>query len=361
MKKVLFLLAFLSQAGVALATDTLVVKTYDTKPEVFRENGRLIGFEVELMDSIAAILNYHVQYEPIDNFLDIFSTVAKGQADAGISGITICAAREDSLDFTHTTQRSGLLIAVPNDAEKPPIVPIVIRKLFSLEMLLMVAYLIITILLLSLFMFFAERGENGFPKTFWHDDPQQNGFYVSLRMTWEYMSTIGSGFRTPITKIGYALGFIGYLATFAMMGFVVGPIVSAFTVRDIETLRSEIKGPADLRGKAVATMAGTTTVPTLEKLGAYIVATPTIEEAYAKLFNKEVAAVVFDAPVIQYFVKTEGAGKAAIVGEIFDVQYYGIVLAQGSRFREPINRALLKLEESGSYHALHQKWFGCSE
>lgn len=85
-----------------------------------------------------------------------------------------------------------------------------------------------------------------------------------------------------------------------------------------------------------------------------------IEDAYQKLEQNAIDAVVFDAPAIAYYVKNAeaNASRAAVVGELFEKQKYGIALQSGSPLREQINQAILKLRESGFYDALYQKWFG---
>ena len=72
----------------------------------------------------------------------------------------------------------------------------------------------------------------------------------------------------------------------------------------------------------------------------------------------ELDAVVFDAPILSYYVNTEGAGKGTLVGPVFLRENYGFALQSGSELREPINRTLLRFAEDGTYRALLLKWFG---
>ena len=72
----------------------------------------------------------------------------------------------------------------------------------------------------------------------------------------------------------------------------------------------------------------------------------------------KVEAVVFDAPILDYYVKNQGAEWAKVVGEIFDQQKYGLALQPHSKLSEEINRTILALRESGRYEKLRKKWFG---
>jgi ABC-type amino acid transport substrate-binding protein len=102
----------------------------------------------------------------------------------------------------------------------------------------------------------------------------------------------------------------------------------------------------------------TTSVPTLNNLGAVVVPVARISEAYDLLLKEKVEAVVFDSPSILHYERHEGAGKVKVVGPLFDIQHYGFMFPEGSKLREPINRTLLKLKENGTYDRIYNKWFG---
>jgi polar amino acid transport system substrate-binding protein len=96
----------------------------------------------------------------------------------------------------------------------------------------------------------------------------------------------------------------------------------------------------------------------LSRVNAEIIAVAGAKEAYEKLKEGLVDAVVFDAPVAIYYAKNDKEKQIEIVGELFEKQKYGIALCEGSVWREPINRAVLKIVESGQYDIFYKKWFG---
>jgi ABC-type amino acid transport substrate-binding protein len=98
--------------------------------------------------------------------------------------------------------------------------------------------------------------------------------------------------------------------------------------------------------------------PSQNDLGAIVVPVKEIDEAIEKLLEHQVDAVVFDSPTILYYARNEAAGKVAVVGNLFDIQYYGFLFPQGSELREAVNRALLKLHHTGQYEKIFNKWFG---
>ena len=42
-------------------------------------------------------------------------------------------------------------------------------------------------------------------------------------------------------------------------------------------------------------------------------------------------------------------------------QAYGIAFPAGSELREPVNRELLRLEQTGEYDRIHRRWFGATD
>jgi len=73
---------------------------------------------------------------------------------------------------------------------------------------------------------------------------------------------------------------------------------------------------------------------------------------------QEIEAVVFDGPILAYYVHNDGMGNARLLDRVFRSENYGVALPQGSPDREALNRALLGLKESGTYQDLVGKWFG---
>ncbi len=125
----------------------------------------------------------------------------------------------------------------------------------------------------------------------------------------------------------------------------------------VKQIQGGISGPEDLPGRRVATTRGSTTVAYLRDVNAQVVEVATIDEAYAALLDKNVDAVVFDAPVLQYFAANAGKGRVQVVGSLFRKEDYGIVFPQNSPLRKRVNDALLALREDGSYQQLYDRWF----
>jgi len=128
----------------------------------------------------------------------------------------------------------------------------------------------------------------------------------------------------------------------------------------------------DLKGKVVATKAGTTSadfVKAIKLSGVGAGNSPTyhtkemklltdIRDAYKALSDGSADAVVFDSPVLLYSINNEGKGKFKTVGPLYKRQTYGIAFQPKSELRERVSITLLKLFEDGTYNKIYKKWFG---
>lgn len=123
----------------------------------------------------------------------------------------------------------------------------------------------------------------------------------------------------------------------------------------------EIKEVDDLKGKTVGTKIGSTSANYLrENLGdeAEITPYPGSADMYMALLAGSVDAVFYDAPNVGYFSKTQGEGRAKVVGPLYEGQQYGIALAGGSEWVDEVNKALAEMKEDGTYDEIYTKWFG---
>lgn len=132
-------------------------------------------------------------------------------------------------------------------------------------------------------------------------------------------------------------------------------VTAAITVQQ---LQGNISGPGDLPGQRIGTTTGSTASNWLTEHNITPTEFQAIADAFAALERRQLDAVVFDAPVLLYYANHSGLGKVQVVGPIFRKENYGIAFPLGSDLRKPVNSALLKLRENGTFDALYARWFG---
>ena len=99
----------------------------------------------------------------------------------------------------------------------------------------------------------------------------------------------------------------------------------------------------------VATVAGTTTHGGCGSIRARDLqgGRENIEIAYGLLQSGNVDAILFDAAPLMRYALVDGYQTVTVVGPLVEPQAYGIAFPAGSELREPVNRELLRLEQTG--------------
>jgi polar amino acid transport system substrate-binding protein len=332
------------------AVPTLRVAIKSFPPFVSLAHGEYQGFSIDLLEHVARRAGFTYTYEPVHTVDQQIATVQDGQADLAIAGISITSAREKMVDFSLPMYHSGLQVLVPASPPRSSLSSTlaVLGKLLPL-LLLVIALLLIV----GHVIWLVESREN--PEHFPRD--YREGIVEGLWWASVTMTTVGYGDRTPKGRWGRLLGVVWMFVAILIIANLTGRVAAAFTV---QSLQSSINGLSNLPGKTVATVEGTTSSAFLANRGIHLIRVATVNNAYGLLKDHKVDAVVFDAPVLQFYASTSGAGQVQVVGPIFDAQDYGIALPYGSPYLKAINVALLQVEEDGTYARIQGSWFGPS-
>ena len=353
---VIFLVATLGALpGVSPAahaeTRAVTVATYDLEPFVITEGNVKYGFTIDLLNEIGKRNGWTYTYLDGGSVQGLLQAVADGRADLAACNISITAERERRFNFTQPIIAAGLQIIVPAEStqrSEPGLVDFV-KLLFSHTMLVwLLAALALTVVPAHI-IWLMERGDPGsmvdrkyFPGIF-----QAFGWGLGMLAA----APFDPPRRWPIRAVVVLWTFVSII----FVAYYTAILTSNLTVSRIQ---SQIGSPSDLIGKRVCTVANTTSPPSLDRLGVRYTGLPKIEDCYAGLKDGNFDAVVYDAPVLEYYVNHSGAGIAAMAGPVFKDEDYGIAFPLDSPLKEEADQALLSMEEDGSYDLLKQKWFG---
>ena len=135
------------------------------------------------------------------------------------------------------------------------------------------------------------------------------------------------------------------------------PYINAGQVTTVRVDNSDIKGPADLKGKTIGVQLNTTGQIEAEKIeGATIKPYDTVDLAFLDLQNGQVDAVVADYPTTLNFVN-KAKDKIKTTGDVFTEETYGIAVCKtNTALLDKINKALEELEKEGFIKKLEDKW-----
>ena len=342
----------ISPSEIKVDLNNVRVITRMVPPFVMKESDSYKGFSVELWQSIATQIKATSHFVEKSNIKEILSAVKAGEGDVAIAAISITSQREQEFDFSQPMFDSGLQIMVRADNNSSFSVWQIWNILSSGAMPFLLGLMACLIIIPAHMVWFAERrGESHFISQKYFPGIWQAAW-------WSIGAVAGQQPDSPASKWGRILAAIAILVSMVFMSYFQATITTALT---IQTLRGDINGPEDLAGRKVGTTAGSTTVGYLKSLDVTATEFQKITEAFTALENKQLDAVVFDAPVLLYYAATEGRNKVQIVGPMLRKENYGILFPRGSALRKPVNEALLTLRENGIYDELYTKWFSATQ
>ena len=325
----------------------LRIVTKDIPPFVFTEEDHLIGFSIDLWEEVAQQADLSYELVIVDTVNEQLEAVASGEADAGIAAISMTAEREEVIDFSHPYFDSGLLIMTTPSTSG--VLRNMLGVLFSRSFLSALGALFVLVLIVGHIIWLFERKNNpNFPKRYFP------GVWEGIWWSAITVTTVGYGDKIPRARIGRLLGLFWMFAGLFVIANFTATVTSQLT---ISQLQSAINGPEDLPGKRIATVEGSTAAQYLQENRIPFMGVTLIEDAYEMLRQDDVDAVVYDAPVLLYYIVSADLGTFTIAGEMFNQETYGIALPENSPYENEINRALLALKEDGTYDAIYDKWF----
>ena len=353
MKKLATVLFIILPANFVFAQakpEKLRVGTRLVKPFVYEEAGTLTGFSVELWHELSRQLKVNSDFVAKSSVKELLQAVKSKEVHLGISAVSITAEREIDFDFSQPMFDAGLQILIPAQGSTPGLLGAIVAGIFSPSVLPIIGLVLLIILVPAhLVWFFERRNATGLLT-------HCSYFPGILEACWWAASTLATqADQMPRTALARITAVVWMFASVVFIAYFTAAVTSSLTVQQ---LRGEINGPADLPGKRIASVKGSTSADYLQRQHIEVMEYANIEEAYRALGESKVDAVVYDAPVLLYYASRDGKGKVQVVGSIFRKENYGIVFPPESPYRKPVNEALLKIKEDGTYDRLYTKWFG---
>jgi polar amino acid transport system substrate-binding protein len=324
-------------------------------PAVMEENGRLTGFSIDLWNEVARRLGSPTAYQVVHDADSAFQALREGDADVAVSGSFYTVERDRDFDFTYPILDAGLQVMVrgaSTEAEDPSVLSF-LRVVLSRSMLYWLATALALVVVPAHVIWFLDRRMQGGVGTSERYFP---GIFHAVE--WAVAGLLGQVALMPRQGLARLLAHLWLFAGVVFVAFFTAQMTTRLTV---ERFRGVIHGPADLPGKSVATVEGTSAVPYLRGVGARVREFPGAAEMFSALASGEVDAVVTVAPILRYYATHEGAGRVRIAGPEFQRGYLAFVVPLGSPLRRRIDGALVAIREDGAYQRIHEKWFGKEE
>lgn len=333
---------------------TITVAAYPLTPFVIKNGDEWNGFTIELWEEIAKRLGWKTNFIQVRDVADQLQAVADGRAQVGATALSITADREEHFDFSQPILDAGLQIMVPRHREtlSTPGLSSLLDLLWSKTMLIWLSAALAVTLIPAHVMWLTERrhGDSMVSKSYFPGIFQAFG--------WGFGALVAMPPDAPRHWQSKVLSLLFAYVGVIFVALYTANLTAALTVEEID---GQINGPDDLYSKRVATVAHSTASHFLADIGVAAQQLTSVEDCYRLLEQGKSDAVVFDAPILRYYVSHEGSNVAAIAGPKFHDENYGLMFRAGSELRRPIDKALLAIREDGTYQTLELKWFGSDE
>ncbi len=318
-------------------------------PFVIKQDDALTGFSIDLWREIAARNGWKYRLVWRDTVNALLDAVEKNDADVGIAGISMTPEREERIDFSLSMFNAGLQIMTVNATA--PGLGAILSTIFTPDLLRVLGLIVLAIIVVGHIIWLNERTDNpDFPKAY------LPGVWEGIWQAGVSLATVGFGDRAPRSVAGRLGALLWMFIAIVLVAFFTAAVTSTLTVQQIQ---GNIRGPADLPGKRVVSVEGSTASQWLTGHGISHARVKGVDEAVAALTGNGADALVFDSPVLLYAANASD-GKLKVVGPIFNQEQYGIALPTGSPLRESINRTLLELYSDGTYQQIYSTWFGAA-
>ena len=348
MKKIILILFIFFFLFSGVFAENLKVGTIERPPMSFKTStGNWTGFSIDLLKEIAKEVGFKYNLKEFKIFPEMIKATEQGKVDFSIANISITSEREEKMDFSQPILETGLRVMTLAD-NKASIFDIILKSgilwfiLGAIGLLLLIAHIV----------WFFERGTASDRHDYFRDD-YLGGIWDAFWWAFIIMTMGGFENEVPASKFSRFLAMLWITISLFFISFLTAKITSSLTVAE---LNSGITSYKDLKNKKVAVIKSDKIIDFVETK---IHAKPKIflkyEDMYKALKNKEVVAIVGDNPILSYYAMNHDEFK--VVGDIFQKENYGILFPTGSKLKEKIDRAIIKIREDGRYDDIYKKYF----
>ncbi|MEZ0472471.1 transporter substrate-binding domain-containing protein [Luteimonas salinilitoris] len=336
-------------ADATTAPRELTVGLYVSPPFVIKKDDRYTGMAIDLWDELADRLHLQASYVEMETYRELVNATASGEVDVAVTNLTITRSRVERIDFTHPWFDAGLRIMVSNERRAGFRGLIAglnqsghLRAYAWIALVIVAATILVTV--------FDRHFDKEFPRS-WRDGIAES-FYAVMSITTSGKSPSRKNLFGWIGRIWQGLWLI---CGIAVLAYVTSSVTSVMTTL---SLTSQINSVADLPGRPVAVFSGSVAEEYARQAGLDARSYAHIDEAAEALVDGRVAAIIGDAPVLEYFAHDNPDRPVAVVGAIFEPDKYGFGLSRHSALTRPLTVELVGAHRSGLIEEIRTRYFG---
>nr|BAI44620.1 AMPA-selective glutamate receptor 1 flop type [Mus musculus] len=353
----------------------------------FEGNDRYEGYCVELAAEIAKHVGYSYRLEIVSDgkygardpdtkaWNGMVGELVYGRADVAVAPLTITLVREEVIDFSKPFMSLGISIMIKKPQKsKPGVFSFLDPLAYEIWMCIVFAYIGVSVVLFlvsrfSPYEWHSEEFEEGRDQT---TSDQSNEFGIFNSLWFSLGAFMQQGYDiSPRSLSGRIVGGVWWFFTLIIISSYTANLAAFLTV---ERMVSPIESAEDLAKQteiAYGTLeAGSTKeffrrskIAVFEKMWTYMksaepsVFVRTTEEGMIRVRkSKGKYAYLLESTMNEYIEQRKPCDTMKVGGNL-DSKGYGIATPKGSALRNPVNLAVLKLNEQGLLDKLKNKWW----
>uniref|UniRef100_A0A8C1IZH9 Glutamate receptor n=1 Tax=Cyprinus carpio TaxID=7962 RepID=A0A8C1IZH9_CYPCA len=346
-------------------------------------NDKYEGYCVELAAEIAKHVGYSYRLEIVGDrkygardsetmmWNGMVGELVYGKADVAVAPLTITLVREEVIDFSKPFMSLGISIMIKKPTKsKPGVFSFLDPLAYEIWMCIVFAYIGVSVVL-----FLVSR----FSPYEWHREekqekqPEHNNEFGIFNSLW---FSLGAFMQqgcdiSPRSLSGRIVGGVWWFFTLIIISSYTANLAAFLTV---ERMVSPIESAEDLAKQteiAYGTLDGGSTkeffrrskIAVFEKMWSYMksaepsVFVKTTDEGVVRVRkSKGKYAYLLESTMNEYIEQRKPCDTMKVGGNL-DSKGYGVATPKGSALRNPVNLAVLKLNEQGLLDKLKNKWW----
>jgi ABC-type amino acid transport substrate-binding protein len=331
-------------------TDALRIAVYDVPPYGYVDtDGSISGISVDLWRRVAEQMERQFKFVPVSDMESVLRGLEQGHFDAAIGAITITPDREERVDFSYPTHRSGVAIALRKETGLLFVLMSYGAAISELSFLIL--GILAMLVLIGVAMWIVERPvRSGVQGSESSVVTLRDGLYWAVVT----MTTVGYGDKTPKTTVGRFVAILWMLGSLVLVSLLSTSLVSRLTAERVET-----RNPSsiDLSRQRLAAVAYSSGAEYLDELHLQYMKCKDLPEALDSLAKGQSNAVVNSVGALQYFISMRYAKILEMPQGILAPAYMAFALPAHSPLKRPIDRALIKITSGAEWRMLEERFF----
>ncbi|EBI9056960.1 ABC transporter substrate-binding protein [Salmonella enterica] len=326
--------------------ETVTVGVFVSPPFVMNKSGLYDGIAIDIWAEAAAQKGTDYRFKEFDSYSELLSALEKKEIGAAVTNISITEERAKRYDFSFPWYDSGLRLLTT----RTPVVSTnsVLSKIYHSGYVMSYVWIGILIILATfLLTVFDRMFDRDFTRR-WFDGMAESFYHIISLIT-----TGKTSHKQLFGAVGRILAALWMLVGVGIIAYVTSSVTSVMTAMQFTDNITEI---GDLTGRKVGARKGSVSADILKEKGLEIYPVNHIVDGIDRLSDGTIAAIVGDAPVLEYYVKQHPYSKVQVTGRLFHHDKFGFAFPRGSCLTRDISLGIIRQTESGRVSEIKSRY-----